>query len=376
MSGKSPENRNIQSESVSVPCPPNQEIMQQDRTKLFRLLDAVTNRLTEGLRVLEDYARFVRDEPSATSLLKELRHQVHHLLSPWLQELTAARNTPGDVGCPLTAESERTRGSFEHIISANCKRVEQSLRSLEEYGKLLDERLAASAKQLRYLFYDVETKLVSGFSERRRRLHQARLYVLVDGGPTVEQFQERCRVIAQAGADILQLRDKTLNDRQLWERACQLRQITRETQTIFIVNDRPDIALASQADGVHVGQEELPLDVVRTLTGRNYLVGVSTHNEEQLQAACRAGADYVGCGPTFRSTTKDFTHYAGLAFLELAAQICTCPAFAIGGITLENVRQVLSTGIRRVAVSAAIWHAADPATATHAFRKILDEAPL
>jgi thiamine-phosphate pyrophosphorylase len=128
----------------------------------------------------------------------------------------------------------------------------------------------------------------------------------------------------------------------------------------FIMNDRPDLAALAKADGVHVGQEELEIRDVRRIVGPRMLVGVSTHNIEQAREAVRGGADYIGCGPTFPSDTKHFDHFPGLDFLrEVAAEQVSIPAFAIGGITLENLAQVLSTGFRRIAVSRALSCAED-----------------
>jgi thiamine-phosphate pyrophosphorylase len=142
-----------------------------------------------------------------------------------------------------------------------------------------------------------------------------------------------------------------------------LRDKTRATGALFIMNDRPDIALLADADGVHVGQDELPVADVRQLVGPDRLIGVSTHSLEQARQAVADGADYIGVGPTFPSTTKQFAGYPGLELVRQVSREVTLPAFAIGGITAENVPQVLAAGCRRIAVSHAILGAADPAQA-------------
>jgi thiamine-phosphate pyrophosphorylase len=133
------------------------------------------------------------------------------------------------------------------------------------------------------------------------------------------------------------------------------------------VNDRPDIAVLSQADGVHVGQEELEVRDARRIIGPDRLVGVSTHSIEQACQAVSDGADYIGCGPTFPSGTKDFDHFPGLDFLRQVAAEISLPAFAIGGITLDNLSQVLHTGFARIAVSGAITNSADPPAHVRSF---------
>jgi thiamine-phosphate pyrophosphorylase len=162
---------------------------------------------------------------------------------------------------------------------------------------------------------------------------------------------------------VLQLRDKNLPDRQLLDRARTLRAITRGTSTLFIMNDRPDLAALSGADGVHVGQDELTVKDARRILGPDGLVGVSTHSVEQARSAVLDGADYIGVGPTFPSGTKKFAEFTGTALLRAVAPEIRLPAFAIGGIDAKNLSEVLATGFTRVAVSGAVTTANDPATA-------------
>jgi thiamine-phosphate pyrophosphorylase len=173
--------------------------------------------------------------------------------------------------------------------------------------------------------------------------------------------------LVEAGVDALQLRDKRLADCELVERACRLRELTRGAKTLAIVNDRPDIARLAGADGVHVGQEELSIKAARTIVGARALVGVSTHSIEQARAAVLDGANYIGVGPTFRSSTKNFSSLAGVELSRAVAAEIRLPAFAIGGITLDNIGEVLAAGVSRVAVSAAIVDAADPVSAARQF---------
>jgi thiamine-phosphate pyrophosphorylase len=137
------------------------------------------------------------------------------------------------------------------------------------------------------------------------------------------------------------------------------------------MNDRPDLAVLTDADGVHVGQEELSVRDARRIVGPSRLVGVSTHTLEQARQAVLDGADYIGVGPVFPSTTKNFTKLAGLDFVRQVAAEITLPAYAIGGITLENLDQVLECGARRVAVSGVICRADNPSEpATEIQRKL------
>ena len=179
------------------------------------------------------------------------------------------------------------------------------------------------------------------------------------------------RTLVDGGVDVLQLRDKQLDDRTLVARGRLLRELTRGTATTFIMNDRPDLALLTDADGVHVGQEELTVHDARRIVGPDRLVGVSTHSLEQARQAVLDGADYLGVGPTFPSTTKSFAEFPGIEFVQAVAAEIRLPAFAIGGITLENVGDVARTGLRRVAVSGAIASAQDPVAAIQSLRRLL-----
>jgi thiamine-phosphate pyrophosphorylase len=131
------------------------------------------------------------------------------------------------------------------------------------------------------------------------------------------------------------------------------------------MNDRPDLAVLARADGVHIGQDELSVHDARQIVGPDQLIGISTHNIEQARQAVLAGANYIGCGPTFPSSTKHFDHFPGLDFLrEVAAEI-SLPAFAIGGVTLGNLPSVRASGFHRVAVSSALTNSGPTDRAAH-----------
>jgi thiamine-phosphate pyrophosphorylase len=347
--------------------------MDNESTPLLRILDAAANRAGEGIRVVEDYVRFVLDDRFLTSEVKQLRHDLTAALARLpAAERHAARETLADVGTSVTTESEGKRGDAEAVVAASLKRVEEALRSLEEYGKVGDAEFAAAIERLRYRVYTLE-RAIDITRTSLRRLADARLYVLVDGRSNADEFERLVRSLIEAGVDIVQLREKRLSDRELIGRARRLRALTRATKTLFVVNDRPDIARLADADGVHVGQDEFSVKDARTIVGPRALIGVSTHSIEQARQAVLDGANYIGIGPTFVSPTKEFETYPGLELLRAVAGEIRLPAFAIGGITLANVEEVLSTGIRRVAVSSAVCEAADAASAAKKLRQNLDQ---
>jgi thiamine-phosphate pyrophosphorylase len=340
--------------------PPSAFPLPPSSSPLLRLLDAAANRAREGFRVIEDYLRFVLDDRFLTETTKNLRHDlVAEMKKITPADLLASRETQADVGTGLTAAAEAVRGDLGDVLAANFGRLQESLRSLEEYGKLVDSAMAAQFKQIRYRTYTLQ-RAVEITRQSTERLAAAKLYVLIDGRNSPEEFHQFASSLIASGVHILQLRDKTLEDRQLLGRARLLRELTRGTPTLFIMNDRPDLAALSQADGVHLGQEELSVKDARTILGPQPHVGVSTHSIEQARQAVLDGASYLGVGPTFPSTTKDFTAFTGLDLLRQVAAEIRLPVFAIGGITLENLPEVLSTGISRVAVSGAISNAENP----------------
>jgi thiamine-phosphate pyrophosphorylase len=248
--------------------------------------------------------------------------------------------------------------------------VQQSLRSLEEIAKLTDAAVAARFERLRYESYTLE-KAIDVTRTSIELLRLARLYVLVDGRSSEEEFRTLVSTLVAAGVDILQLRDKQLGDRELVARARMARELTRDTATLLIINDRPDIAALSRAEGVHVGQDEISVKDARAIVGPRALIGVSTHSIEQARQAVLDGANYIGVGPTFPSETKQFAEYPGLELLRQVAGEISLPAFAIGGIKDGNISTVLKTGLKRVAVSAAVTRATNPREVAKRIRAML-----
>ena len=171
--------------------------------------------------------------------------------------------------------------------------------------------------------------------------------------------------------DVLQLRDKQLADRELIDRARRLRRLTRGTATLLIIDDRPDLAALAQADGVHVGQEELCVKDAQSIVGAEMLIGVSTHSIEQARQAVLDGATYIGVGPTFPSGTKQFDHFPGLELLRQWPPRSACRPSPSAAYGKENVGPVRAAGFTRVAVSGAITGAEDPAQAAGEIKNAL-----
>jgi thiamine-phosphate pyrophosphorylase len=340
-------------------------------TPLMRMIDAAVNRAGEGLRVVEDFARFVLDDPHLTRLAKALRHNFAEAAAMIAaRDRHSARDTQHDVGTIISMAGEGARADTWAVCVAGLKRAQQSLRSLEEYGKLSDGKFAEEIQRIRYRLYTLE-KAIDTERTSREWLADVRLCVLVDGRESAAAFETLVTALVEAGVGMIQLREKRLADRELVARARLLREATRGKSTLAIVNDRADVAAAVHADGVHLGQVDLSVKDARTIIGTRMLVGVSAHNIEQARAAVLDGANYLGIGPTFPSTTKSFDHYPGIDLLRAVAAEIRLPTFAIGGIDAGNLPDVLATGISRAAVGAAVTEADHPAGATRALAERL-----
>jgi thiamine-phosphate pyrophosphorylase len=342
-----------------------------DQQATDRVIDAAANRAREALRVLEDYCRFVLNDRGLTEDLKSLRHNITLTLGKTdTDDHLAARDALSDVGTTIAEPSERHRASLEEIVQANFKRLQEALRSLEEYSKLCQPNLGAFFKEARYRSYTLERCIVPA-KMRRARLDSAYLYLIVCGASCSGSLEWTVAEALAGGVDIVQLREKEIHDRDLLNRAETLRKLTRQAGALFIINDRPDLARLAGADGVHLGQQDMKVAAARQILGSSSLIGVSTHDINQVKGAAAQGADYIGVGPIFPSSTKQFAELAGPPFAQGAIMQTSLPAFAIGGIEMQNLRQLTSVGITRVAVSRAICHTPDPRSMAQRLRQEL-----
>lgn len=336
----------------------------------MRLLDANANRAREALRVLEDYARFVLDDRDLSAGLKGIRHELATVLRTLLGEAIAYRDTPGDVGTGNKTENELQRADIADVVITAGKRLGEALRAIEEFLKTINASDARRIETLRYRFYDIELRLSRSLC-RTKHFADVRLYVLITEKCCRRPWLEAAELALLGGADCLQLREKQLEARELLHRAKQLVELCRRHNRLCIINDRVDVAVLSGADGVHVGQEDLPVAEVRKLIGKDRIIGVSTHRIEQAKRALVEGADYVGVGPMYRSSTKPRDFVAGVEYAREVAQHVQIPAVAIAGITAANVDEVVATGVQAVAVTAAVLNTDDPKAATEELKRRL-----
>jgi len=209
------------------------------------------------------------------------------------------------------------------------------------------------------------------------QIGKTRIYPLTDHkhlqGKTVS---DRIGEAVQSGVQMIQLRDKRETMGNLFSEAIKIRSITREHNTLFIVNDRVDLAMLCDADGVHLGQEDLPVEEARKILGDSKIIGISTHSIDEVRQACETSADYLAFGPVYATSTKEnHTPLQNISELNRAAQLVDRPLFAIGGITLDRLEEVFSTGTTGVAVISDIFSHNDAGARINEYQNIIERIP-
>jgi len=333
---------------------------------ILRIIDANCDRIGEGLRFLEEVARFIFNDATLSKQLKGMRHNIIKSVDKFGLDLISGRDSVNDVGARLKISSHRQ--SLTSLVIANAKRVEQGLRVMEDLAKLpeLSPFLSSEVyQQARFSLYELERDLVSRLSRRQKLSLLTGLYVILDSQVLGERdiIDAAARVI-EGGATIIQFRDKRSEKGQLLKTAQKIKKICKDSTTLFIINDHLDIALAVDADGLHIGQDDLPLSVVRKLLSIDKIVGCSTHTLRQAQKAVTEGADYIAIGSIFPTSTKSDATVVGLTQLKNTRKHISVPIVAIGGINRDNINKVFSAGADSAAVISAILTQENIAEAT------------
>jgi len=329
----------------------------------LRMIDANLNRSSEGLRVLEDIARFLLNDAELCQRLRTLRHDLARETESLGVGLLSQRDAGHDVGHLSSREKEinmkttSLQGLLDLVI-ANAKRVEESLRVVEELAKLPEISSvlnSASFEQARFALYTLERDLISRILRRDKIEGMAGLYVILDRQFLVGRDElDITRQIIEGGARVIQLRDKQSKKGELLLVAQKLRDLCSQADVLFIINDYLDLAMAVDADGLHIGQEDLPLPVVRRELPIDKIVGCSVTTLSQATKAQAEGADYIAVGSIFPTTTKKEATVVGVDILKELERTVSTPLVAIGGINQNNVDEVVAAGADAVAVISAV----------------------
>ena len=334
---------------------------------IWRTLDASANRSAEAVRVLEDILRFGLNDAFLSQEAKAIRHELAVIFAREdLQPRIRLRDVLGDVGVSSTVAKTPLRTEIHHVFAANAARASQSIRSLEECSRLVVPAVTASFEQLRYRIYSLE-KAAMTIITSQNKLADISLCVLLDVDQPQTEFKMLVAKLLAAGVKMIQLRDKKVNTALLCERtkiitqqARQHAELTAENRCLVLVNDRADVAVAANADGVHLGETDLPVHLARKVCGHEFIIGRTAHSIDEAKQAVRDGADYLGVGPCYPSTTKQFKEFASDTFLRNVSEEIQLPVFAIGGITSGNLDRLVRLGLKRVAIASSITGAADP----------------
>ena len=325
--------------------------------EMNRLLDANINRVSEGIRVVEDVARFVYNQKEFSKELREKRHYLRKLFIQKDNDFLNSRDTKKDVGIEITKDSLLDKKSnIKHVVLGNFKRIQEGLRSIEEISKIsCDYSISKEVEALRYSFYNLEKEFMGSLKPEI----PLGLY-----GITAENFSkgrsnyEIVTEMIKSGIKIIQYREKFKSLREKLEEAKILCELCKKNNVLFIVNDHVDIALMVDADGVHVGQEDMPVSEIRKILGANKIIGLSTHSVEDADKAVLQDVDYIGVGPIFPTTTKDRTA-VGIEYMKYVEKNINLPYIAIGGIKESNLSQVVEKGAKRIALVSEIVGADD-----------------
>ena len=343
---------------------------------IYRIIDANFNRAREATRVIEEYCRFCLDSARLSSRAKHLRHRLCETISKLpAEKLITSRDSNSDVGRSMIIPDQLSRKDLRDCFIAAAKRLPEALRALSETIQTFDPAMSQLIEELRFNAYTLEKDIILADSAAEK-LKNTRLYILITAAPddTDSKLLDLASACAHGGADCIQLRPKGLTDNRIFALAASLSTICSENRIISIINDRTDIAIAAGADGVHLGQTDLPINQARKLQTKPMIFGLSTHSTDQLNNAIEKNADYIALGPVFPTQTKPNQPTAGLQYITAATRTLKNTGIAnlaIGGITLENLDSVMKTGIRTIAVCSAVTNAKNPKAQCQRFKDII-----
>lgn len=322
--------------------------------RTLRVIDANLNRLTEALKVVEDICRLELADPALVRRVRSLRNDLNPVVVPLRQRVIGYRDSRADLG-RRSGFDKAGRADMGEVLAANLKRAQESCRVLEEVTKPETWGLSPGFKKTRFALYDLEQEIAVKLTHRL----DLRLYVVLDTATIGRRrLASIARELAKAQVGVGQLREpKDLPTREFLRDARTVKHALAGTSTKFIINDRVDIALAVGADGVHLGQSDMPLHIARRMLPLTMAIGSSVSNPAQAQLAEQEGADYLGAGAIFATPSKPEAGAIGIAGLKAIRKTTRLPLVAIGGVNVANARQVLRAGADGVAVVSAVFGA-------------------
>ncbi len=302
--------------------------------------------------------RFELNNKSIAEKLKKLRHEYSFLRKMIPSDFLEKRNTNNDIGKNYKNEKIKRTTELE-IIRSSFGRTQESMRVIEEYAKLFSSDLSIKAKNIRFQLYDLEKIVINEYEKHLLQFPDNFGLYLIMTNPKIG-YEKMAEIAVKNRIKVIQLRDKDLNDNKLLKIAKNIRKITEKTNTLFFVNDRLDITILSNADGIHVGQTDLPIKDIRKINNK-LLIGKSTHNIKQLKNALKEQPDYIGIGPIYKTFSKKIPDpVLGLNKAKQMLKISTIPSIGIGGIKDHNLNEVLSIGFKNYSIVSYIMDSENP----------------
>jgi thiamine-phosphate pyrophosphorylase len=339
------------------------------KESVFRILDANFNRIGEGLRVIEEIFRFVLLDKKLSLKTKNLRGEFVKLKKEIFKKPSFTfRDVKRDFGRKFFSETEGKRENLSDIFSGNIKRIQEGSRVLEEFLKLFNKKLSKKAKKIRFVLYSLEQEAAPKIKKNEKLSFD--LYLVTD--PMADHFKA-VKKASLGGIKVVQLRDKIISKNAYKKVASKIIRYLKGRGVVFVINDYYDLVKVLNADGVHLGQEDIKkvsIKDIRKIVGNDKIIGISTHSIKQAQTAQERGADYISFGPIFSTKSKPLYKPLGLANLAKVKKRISIPIVAIGGINLQNLSKINALGIKRVAMIRGIVEAKD---ISRRVRKILNE---
>ena len=328
---------------------------QLEDLRIFQIIDANLDRAREGLRVLEDWARFGIGKEE---LVIRIKHFRQILGKNHLEIYKQSRNHIKDECKGLSHNEQNNRKNHQKIISSNSARVQEALRVIEEFSRYHNNKLSKIASDIRYEVYTLEIELLNfnTCNEAKLIICENNLYSITDKRENLLEIIEK---ILLGGVKIIQHRFKEGNDKDHFKDAVKIKSLCKKYNSLFIVNDRVDIAIASNADGVHIGQDDIDITTARRLLGSSKIIGATANNSTDIANAIKDGCDYIGIGPVFKTFTKN-KDPLGIEKIKALTKDINIPWFAIGGINKTNISSLKNSGINKVAVVSGLLNSEDP----------------
>ncbi|MFN4226986.1 MAG: thiamine phosphate synthase [Candidatus Ratteibacteria bacterium] len=317
--------------------------------KILRIVDVNFNRAREGLRVIEESVRFICEDKQLLEKIKEIRHKFSKGILNYFpsEKLKSQRDVEKDIGRQF---DKKQKLNLRQLIENNFFRVEEAIRVIEEYSKIINPDYFSFFHNLRFEIYECEKKVISKIS--RKKINLPCFYVILNLKEDEKNFLNFAERVIKGKPDIVQLRYKGENSKFFLKIANFLKKNIPD-EIIYIINDRVDICFLCDGDGVHIGKNDLDIEDVRKIIPEK-IVGVSISNVEEIERLKGKDIDYFAIGSIFKSPTKLEKEPIGLDILKKVKEKISIPLIGIGGINIENAKKVIEKGADGIAVISAL----------------------